>query len=84
MPALSKILTHRKFPTRDLLKIYQTFDEKAKRDVKKNEILLVKSEPLYIRTAFAKVKEEFLPKGFHHTAACLSDLKLWWLFIDIT
>ncbi|NGX55836.1 MAG: hypothetical protein K1060chlam5_00065 [Candidatus Anoxychlamydiales bacterium] len=71
LPALSKILKHKKFPTRDLLKIYQTFDEQCKKIVKSNEILLVKSEPLYIRTAFAKVKEEYLPKGFHHTSACI-------------
>jgi hypothetical protein len=69
--ALSKILKYKNFPTRDLLKIYQNFDENQKREVKLNQILLVKSNPLYIRTAFAKVKEDFLPIGFHHTSACI-------------
>ncbi|MBN2480029.1 MAG: hypothetical protein JXA94_07355 [Parachlamydiales bacterium] len=68
---LIKILRQRNYPVRNLLKIYQTFDENEKPITKKNDMLLVKTEPLYIRTVFAKVKEEFLPKGIHHTSACI-------------
>lgn len=71
IPALSKILHYKNYPTRNLLKLYQQFKPNEKTLVKENEILLVRTDPLYIRTVFAKVAEKFLPKGFHHTAACI-------------
>jgi len=71
IPALAKILKYKNYPTRDLLKLYQRFDENAKNLTKKNEVLLVKTDPLYIRTVFAKVNENLLPKGVHHTSACI-------------
>ncbi len=69
--ALSKILKKQNISSRELIKIYQTFKKNEKAIVKKNQVLLVKSEPLYIRTAFAKVREKYLPKGYHHTSACI-------------
>lgn len=71
VPALAKILSYKNYPTRALLGLYQKFDKQAKTNVKKDEILLIKTDPLYIRTVFAKVSEKYLPKGFHHTSACL-------------
>ncbi|MFA6118641.1 MAG: hypothetical protein WC688_01860 [Parachlamydiales bacterium] len=71
IPALAKILKHKNYPTRDLLKLYQKFEPEAKTTVKKNELLLVKTQPLYIRTVFAKVCEKYLPKNFFHTSACI-------------
>ncbi len=71
LPALSKILSYKNFPTRNLLKLYQKFIANEKTIVNENEILLVRTDPLYIRTVFAKVAENFLPKGFHHTSACI-------------
>ncbi|NGX48871.1 MAG: hypothetical protein K940chlam5_00463 [Candidatus Anoxychlamydiales bacterium] len=71
LPALSKILSYKNYPTRDLLKLYQRFEKNEKTDIQKNDCLLVKTDPLYIRTVFAKVSETYLPKGFHHTSACI-------------
>lgn len=71
LPALSKILSYKNYPTRDLLKLYQRFVAHAKTDIQTNDCLLVKTDPLYIRTVFAKVSETYLPKGFHHTSACI-------------
>lgn len=71
LPALSKILKYKNYPTRNLLKLYQTFVPNEKTLVQENDLLLVRTDPLYIRTVFAKVDEKFLPKGFHHTAACI-------------
>ncbi len=71
LPALSKILSYKNYPTRELLKLYQKFEPNKKTDIKKGECLLVKTDPLYIRTVFAKVSEKYLPKGFHHTSACI-------------
>jgi hypothetical protein len=33
--------------------------------------LLVKTQPLHVRTVFGKVKQELLPTGFHHTSASI-------------
>lgn len=71
LPALAKILCFKNYPTRNLLKLYQNFIPNEKTIVKENDILLVRTDPLYIRTVFAKVAEKFLPKGFHHTSACI-------------
>ncbi|NGX64134.1 MAG: hypothetical protein KR126chlam6_01560, partial [Candidatus Anoxychlamydiales bacterium] len=70
IPALAKILKFQNYPIRHLLKLYQKFVEKTPK-VEKNNCLLVKTDPLYIRTVFAKVSEKYLPKGIHHTAACI-------------
>jgi len=69
--ALAKILKEKNYPTRNLLKLYQKFNPKAKTTLQKNEILLVKTDPLYIRTVFALVNEKYLPQGFSHTSACI-------------
>ena len=71
LPALSKILSYKNYPTRELLKLYQKFEANTKTDIQKDDCLLVKTDPLYIRTVFAKVSETYLPKGFHHTSACI-------------
>jgi len=71
IPALSKILRYKNYPTRNLLKLYQKFIANEKTTVNKDKILLVRTDPLYIRTVFAKVSEKYLPKGFHHTSACI-------------
>ena len=71
LPALSKILSYQNYPTRELLKLYQRFDKNKPANIQKDDCLLVKTDPLYIRTVFAKVSEKHLPKGFHHTSACI-------------
>ncbi|WP_213357978.1 LOG family protein [Chlamydiifrater phoenicopteri] len=68
LPFLAKALTKDNIPTRKFLALYQTHvlaDAKLQPD----NILLVKTLPLHIRTMFARVVQELLPKGFRHTAA---------------
>nr|NGX34773.1 hypothetical protein [Candidatus Anoxychlamydiales bacterium] len=58
LPALSKILSYQNYPTRELLKLYQRFDKNKPANIQKDDCLLVKTDPLYIRTVFAKVSEK--------------------------
>ncbi|MFA5250021.1 MAG: hypothetical protein WC371_01255 [Parachlamydiales bacterium] len=69
LPALAKMLLSSKYQTREMLPIYQTWDENLLPQTQKNEILLVKTEPLHIRTVFAKVADKMLPAGYKHTSA---------------
>lgn len=57
------------YPMRNLLSICQRFDEEKPRSLEENELLLVKTLPLHIRTVFGKVVDELLTPGFHHTSA---------------
>lgn len=54
---------------RDFVRLHQKWEEGASRVVHPQEILLVRTQPLHIRTLFAKVVTELLPKGFFHTQA---------------
>ncbi len=56
-------------PLRDLLRLHQTWKSNVDRTVKPDEILLVCSLPLHIRTVFARVVDSLLPKGIEHTTA---------------
>lgn len=69
LPTLAKALHHPEKHMRTLLSLHQVFQPGQERCVQEGEILLVKTEPLHIRTAFARVVEELLPQGYHHTAA---------------
>ena len=59
------------FPTRSLLSLHQEWDPTAKRNIDENEILLVRTLPLHIRTVFARVVPELLSEGYHHTSASI-------------
>lgn len=69
LPILSKALHDPHVKTRSLLQLQQIWKPGASRVVKKDEILLVCTLPLHIRTVFARVVEELLPEGVHHTSA---------------
>lgn len=71
LPTLAKALQHPEFKVRSLLQLDQIWNEGAAKKVKPSEILLVKTQPLHIRTAFGRVVESLLPKGYHHTSACI-------------
>lgn len=71
LPTLAKMLLSKKYKTREILPIYQQWHESVFPKVKKNEILLVKTEPLHIRTVFAHVASHLLPPGYKHTSACV-------------
>lgn len=54
---------------RELIRLHQVWHEGAERKVRPDRILLLATEPLHIRTVFAKVVNELLPEGVKHTAA---------------
>ncbi len=68
LPTLGKALLHRK-GIRGLLRLHQTWNPHLSRDMEEGELLLVRSQPLHIRTVFARVVDDLLAKGFHHTTA---------------
>lgn len=63
--ALAKNFSH----TRQLLHLYHQWQAGAPRLVRDNEILLVRTAPLHIRTVYARVIDNLLPQGYHHTSA---------------
>ncbi|MDN3504608.1 MAG: hypothetical protein P0S95_03415 [Rhabdochlamydiaceae bacterium] len=69
IPTLSLALKNPNFSLRELISLHQEWKEDEKRELKANEILLVKTAPLHICTAYAKVVNELLPSGFKHTSA---------------
>jgi hypothetical protein len=69
LPILAKALHVPHVKTRYLLQLQQIWKPGTPRLVKKDEILLVSTLPLHIRTVFARVVEELLPEGVHHTSA---------------
>jgi hypothetical protein len=69
LPILAKALHEPHVKTRYLLQLQQIWKPGTPRIVKKDEILLVSTLPLHIRTVFAHVVEELLPEGVHHTSA---------------
>jgi len=71
LPTLAKALIYPQISTRGLVQIHQKLNSTKEREVRENEILLVQTQPLHIRTVFGKVAENYLPKGFYHTSACV-------------
>lgn len=69
LPTLEKTLHFTHFKTRDLIALHQKWMKHQPKVLKDAQTLLVKTAPLHIRTVFAKVVENQLPKGFHHTSA---------------
>lgn len=71
LPTLSRALHEPHFELREMLKLHQIWQENKPRLLSENNILLVRTTPLHIRTCFAKVAEDLLPDGFHHTSASI-------------
>lgn len=69
LPTIGKALTHPHFRLRTLIQLDQNWLPLAKRRVAKGEILLVRTAPLHIRTAYGKVVDALLPPGINHTTA---------------
>lgn len=68
IPTLAKGLKEG-VPMRTLLRMHQRWISDASRNLKYDELLLVKTLPLHIRTVFGKVVDRLLPSGFKHTSA---------------
>jgi predicted Rossmann-fold nucleotide-binding protein len=68
LPILCKALRSNR-PLRSLLQLIQVEHKEKPRILPKDDILLVKTQSLHIRTAFARVRQDLLPEGFTHTFA---------------
>lgn len=71
LPTLAKALCKNLPLTRQLLHLHHSWEPGAARIVRENKILLVRTSPLHIRTAYARVVNHLLPQGYHHTSACV-------------
>lgn len=69
LPTVANALVQPSFRLRTLIQLDQTWVPEAPRKVKKGAILLVRTAPLHIRTAFGKVVDNLLPPGINHTSA---------------
>lgn len=68
LPTLAKAMTtHLK--VRDMLRLHQEWKPHIPRNVTDDDILLVRTLPLHIRTVFGRVVNELLSQGYHHTTA---------------
>jgi len=70
LPTLAKALSAN-MRTRDLMQLHQEWKPFAPRNVEEDEILLVRTLPLHIRTVFGHVVNELLSPGYHHTSASI-------------
>jgi predicted Rossmann-fold nucleotide-binding protein len=68
LPTIAMMLHHKNFNTREMLQLHQHFNAK-KTPVVKDNFMLIQTQPLHIRTVFAKVINEKLPEGYDHTCA---------------
>lgn len=70
LPTLAKSLTH-KMRVRDFLRLHQRWEPSVPRNIIGDDILLVRTLPLHIRTVFARVVDDLLSQGYHHTTASI-------------
>lgn len=70
LPTLAKALMAN-MPTRDLVRLHQEWKPFLPRNIEEDEILLVRTLPLHIRTVFGKVVDDLLSQGYHHTTASI-------------
>lgn len=70
LPTLAKALIS-KIRVRDLLRLHQHWESHAPRNVEGDEVLLVRTMPLHIRTVFGRVVDNLLSQGYHHTTASI-------------
>jgi predicted Rossmann-fold nucleotide-binding protein len=70
LPTLAKALVANT-KMRDMLRLHQEWKPLVPRNVSEEEILLVRTLPLHIRTVFAHVVDELLSPGYHHTTASI-------------
>lgn len=71
IPTIAKALKDPSYKMRSFLPLHFNWKEGAAKRVQADEILLVKTAPLHIRTVFARVVEGLLPQGYRHTSACI-------------
>jgi predicted Rossmann-fold nucleotide-binding protein len=69
LPTLAQALLKNLPQTRQLLHLHHEWQAGMPRLVRDGEILLVRTAPLHIRTVYARVVDDLLPAGYHHTSA---------------
>lgn len=69
LPTLAQILKKNMPHSRQILHLHQHWDKDVPRIIQPNEILLVRTSPLHIRTVYGHVVHSLLPQGIHHTTA---------------
>lgn len=70
LPTLAKALVSGT-KMRDIARLHQEWKPLYSRNVSDDEILLVRTLPLHIRTVFGKVVDDLLAPGYHHTSASI-------------
>lgn len=70
LPTLAKALND-KLRIRELLRLHQEWKPYLPRNIEEDEILLVRTLPLHIRTVFGHVVDNLLSPGYHHTSASI-------------
>ena len=73
LPTLAHALKKPNLSIRGLLHLHHLEKNPSERAVSNDNILLVRTLPLHIRTVFGKVVDALLPEGMHHTTACVLD-----------
>lgn len=68
IPTLSRALQEA-YSLRSLLALHQEWLPEVPRIAREDEMLLVKTLPLHVRTVFGKVVDDLLPEGYTHTSA---------------
>lgn len=70
LPTLAKaLITGSKM--RDIIRLHQEWKPLTPKNLEEDEILLVRTLPLHIRTVFARVVDSLLSPGYHHTSASI-------------
>ncbi|MBU6383428.1 MAG: hypothetical protein KGQ49_01310 [Verrucomicrobia bacterium] len=69
LPTLAQVLKKNMSHARELLHLHQHWEKEVPRIIKPNEILLVRTAPLHIRTVYGHVVHSLLPQGIYHTTA---------------
>lgn len=70
LPTLAKALVAKQ-PTRSILRLHQEWNTHLPRNVGPDEILLLRTLPLHIRTVFGHVVNDLLSHGYQHTSASI-------------
>lgn len=69
IPVLAESLKHPEIKVRELIHLAQRWENKKR--LTANQLLLVNTLPLHIRTVFGRVVDDLLPEGIKHTAASI-------------
>lgn len=69
LPTIGKGLLKGGGSIRNLIRLHQEWKPMMPRNINEDEMLLVRTLPLHIRTVFGRVVESLLSQGYHHTSA---------------